>query len=305
MNTEVTTSKAIGEILDQTFRLSKNHFKHLFLIMLIFGGPLYIIQAIVQLATGTSFFRQVGGGDAWYEQIISSFDESTYIETPTNLGADLGLILIGLLTIIFLPVAQAGIMIAINHIRKNEQYTIGQVLKHAFSRFWPILGSSILFGLIVFGLVIVPLIAIGIGSFIISAINPILAVLIGILLFIGGAVGIGFLVTRWSFYFGSVVLDRESPGLSRSWKLTTGRTWKLMAVYIIIYLIISSIGVAVELTLGMALGNSVLFTIIVNLVSLFTSVIFAVGYTVMYLDLKTRHDGDDLKDLIEEYNDVK
>jgi hypothetical protein len=30
--------------------------------------------------------------------------------------------------------------------------------------------------------------------------------------------------------------------------------------------------------------------------------IFSVGYAVMYLDLKVRHDADDLKEMIEDYD---
>ncbi|MFC4322198.1 hypothetical protein [Litchfieldia salsa] len=302
MNTQFTSPKGFGEILDQTFRLSKNKFKDFFLIALIFGGPIYIIQAIIQLSSGINFFREVGEGDAWFEQILASFKDPTYTETPTNLGQDISLLIVGLLSVLLLPIAQAAIMFAINHIRKNEDYTIGQVIKEAFGRFWPIIGSSILFGLIVFGLVIVPIIAIVMIGFVVSAVNPLLAIGLGILIFLGAAVGIGLLLTRWSFYFGSVVFDKQSPGFARSWRLSTGRTWKLMGLYIIFYMIISSISFAVETSLGLALGNSVLLMLIVNIVSLVTMMILSVGYTIMYLDLKTRHEADDLKDLIEDYN---
>ena len=44
---------------------------------------------------------------------------------------------------------------------------------------------------------------------------------------------------------------------------------------------------------------------IVSLASIFTTLIFSVGYAVMYLDLKVRHDADDLKEMIEDYNVVQ
>lgn len=75
-----------------------------------------------------------------------------------------------------------------------------------------------------------------------------------------------------------------------------------MGLYIVFYLIITSISFAVKSTFAVVLGNSVLLNIIVNLTSLLTTLFFSVGYAVMYLDLKLRHDADDLKELIENYD---
>ena len=135
-------------------------------------------------------------------------------------------------------------------------------------------------------------------------VNTVLGILLGIVLFIGSAVGIGLLLTRWSFYFGSVVLDKDSPGLGRSWRLSRKRTWALMGLYIVFYFIISSISFGVQMTFGIVLGNSVLLTLISNLVTLVTTMIFSVGYGVMYLDLKTRHDADDIKEMLEDYKTI-
>ena len=62
MDKKFTTPKDFGEILDHTFQLTKNRFKDLFMILLIFMGPVYLFQAILQLLSGTSFFREVGSG---------------------------------------------------------------------------------------------------------------------------------------------------------------------------------------------------------------------------------------------------
>jgi hypothetical protein len=296
-----TTPKGFGEILDHTFHLTKNRFKDFFMILLIFMGPVFLLQAILQLMSGTSFFREVGSGGAWFEQILTSFEESGTFDS-SSLGADIGLIIVGLISAILAPVAEAAILFTINHVRKNEEYTVGSVIKQAFSRFWPMIGSSILFFLITIGIIIIPLAIVGVtGGVVGTTVDPILGIILGVVLFLGFAVGIGLLLTRWSFYFGSVVLDKDSPGLGRSWRLSRKRTWVLMGLYIVFYFIISIITFGVQMTFGMVLGNSVLLTLISNLVTLVTTMIFSVGYGVMYLDLKTRHDADDIKDLLEEY----
>lgn len=249
MDTKFTKPKTFGEILDHTFSLSKNRFKDFFLILLILMGPIYLLQAIIQLISGVHFFRELGSGELWFEQILSSFDE-TAIPLDSSIGVDIGLILTGLFGIILFPVAEAAVLFAINHIRKNEDYTVGSVIKEAFSRFWPILGSTILFGLILLGLIIVPILMTSVTGVFGAIIHPALGIIFAILLFLGFAVGIGYLVTRWSFYFGSVVLDRESPGFTRSWGLTKKRTWLLMGLYIIFYIIIGAISPRLKLPLG-------------------------------------------------------
>ncbi|MFZ7945847.1 MULTISPECIES: hypothetical protein [Bacillaceae] len=304
MNEKFKKPKGFGEILDHTFSLSKNHFKEFFVILIIFMGPVYLLQAIIQYASGISFFRQVGPGDNWFEQILSGFEETGAIDSG-GLGMDISLIVVGLLSVILFPVAEAAILFALHHIRNNEEFSVGYVIKQAFSRFWPMLGSSILFGLIAIAIIVLPILMV-VFSFGVSASdgNMIFLILFGILLFFAGAIGIGLLLTRWSFYFGSVVLDKTSPGFTRSWRLSKNRTWVLMGLYIVFYIIVSIIGAVVQMTFGAFLGNSVLLTMISNMATLFTTMIFSVGYGVMYLDLKTRHDADDLKELIEDFKTI-
>ncbi|MBP2239820.1 hypothetical protein J2Z40_000373 [Cytobacillus eiseniae] len=300
MDTKFSKPKTFGEILDHTFSLSKNRFSDFFLIMLILMGPVYLLQAIIQLFSGTSFFRELGNGDMWLEQIITSFDE-TVIPLESSVGIELGVILTGLIGIILFPIAEAAVIFAIDHIRKNEEYTVSSVIKEAFSRFWPILGSSILFGLIVFGIVLVPIVIVSLTGIFGAVIHPAFGIIMAIIFFLGFAVVVGYLLTRWSFYFCSVVIEKDSPGFTRSWRLTGKRTWLLMGLYIIFYIIIATISGAIELTFGLVLGNSVLQSIIVNFATILTTMFLTVGYAVMYFDLKTRHDADDIKDLIEDY----
>ncbi|WP_042355810.1 hypothetical protein [Bacillus rubiinfantis] len=300
MDSKFTKPKGFGEILDHTFSLSKSRFKDFFMIFLILLGPIYLLQAIIQLATGTSFFREVGSGGTWYEQILTSFTETGTIES--SIGEDIGLILIGLGAVILGPVAEGAILFALNHLRKQENFNVSSVIKQAFSRFWPMLGSSILFGIMILAIVLIPILVVAFSGAFGAMASPILGILLAVVLFLVFGIIIAFLTTRWSFYFGSVVIDRKSPGFGRSWRLTRGRTWTLIGLYIIFYLIISIVSFAVEATLGIALGNSVLLSIISNLVTLITTMIFSVGYGVIYFDLKVRHDADDLKELLDDYD---
>jgi hypothetical protein len=309
VNAKFSKPKGFGEILDHTFRLSKNRFKDFFLIFLILLGPVYLLQALIELAAGVSFFRTVGTGETWFDGIVNSFSgEFTDEGGPeVNLAAELGTGLIGLISIILAPIAQAAILFALNHMRKNEEFTVKLVIKEAFSRFWPIIGSSLLFGVIVFGIVFVPIFTIGFaGVFGAALLEPGVGIVVaGVVLLLAFAVAVAYFLTRWSFYFGAAAIENDAPGLGRSWRLTKKRGWILLLLFIVFGLIVGIVSSAFELTFGLVLGNSVLYGMIVNVVSLFTSMLFAVGFGVMFLDLKTRHDADDLNEMIDDYNAIQ
>lgn len=302
MNEQFKSPKTFSEILDQTFRLSKERFTDFFMILLILTGPIYIIQAAVQLFSGTSFFRAVSGEGPWYEQFMASYEQTATVDI--NWGTEITLIVLSIISTVLIIVAEAAIIFAVNHIRNNETYTVAGVIKKAFSRFWPLFWSSILYFLILMGLMIVPMLTVGLATFV-GAITESVAIgiILGVVLFLGAMLGLAYLLTRWGFYFGSVTLKEGSPGLTRSWRLTRKRTWVLMGLYIVFFLIVSTISFAIEFPLTALLGYSVIFTIISNLVTLFTTIIFSVGYAVMYFDSKTRHDADDLKELLDDYNE--
>lgn len=301
MNERLNRPKGFGEILDLTFSLSKSRFRDFFIISLIFMGPIYLIQALISLSSGVGFFREMGATGAWYEKIISSFEGAE----STGLGADLGTALVGIISFFLFPVATAAILLVVNRIRKNETYTIGSVIKQAFSRYGPIIGSTILFSLITIGLILIPVFILVFLLISSLATSSTVGIVVGIILFIALAIGSGYLLTRWSFYLGSAVLGEGSPGFTRSWRLTRKRGWFLIGLYIIFSLIIGVISTVIELAFGLFLGNSVLLSLIVSLATIFTTMIFSVGYAVMYLDLKVRHDADDLKEMIDDYNVVQ
>jgi hypothetical protein len=306
VNAQFSKPKRFGEILDHTFRLSKNRFKDFFLIFLILLGPVYLLQALIELAAGVSFFRTVGAGETWFDGILNSFwgEFSAESGQKVNLAAELGTGLIGFITMILTPMAQAAILFSLNHMRKNEEYSVKLVLKEAFSRFWPIIGSSILFGLIIFGLVFIPLVTgIFAGVFGTVFLDPGVGIIVtSIILFLVFALVIAYLLTRWSFYLGAAAIENDAPGLGRSWRLTKKRAFTIIGLYIVFGLIIGIINTAFEFTFGLVLGNSVLYGMIINVVSLFTTMLGAVVFGVIFFDLKTRHDADDLNEMIDDYN---
>lgn len=291
--------KGFGEILDLTFRITKNHFSSLFLISIIFMGPVFLIQAVSELIGGRNFFTALGSGENTFEQIINSYTETAQ-EIP--IAESIGTIFIGLLAILFYPVAYAAIIILVKRVKNDESYTVSSVIRTAFTRFWPLLWSTLLMGLIVFAVVFIPIMIVTFVIIGTAILDPTTAIVLLVIALIGGGIGLGLLFTKWSFYLPAVLFDRVAPGLSKSWMLTKKRTWKLFGLYIVLGLIVGGISFAIEIPTSL-LGMSVLYSIIINFVTLITTIIFTVGYAVMYFDAETRNTAGDLKAMIDEYQE--
>ena len=290
MDTRFSTPKSFGKILDHTFSLSKDKFLEFFTVFLIFLGPIYLLQAAIQLFSGTPFLRAAGEGEIWLEQALMSFGESDAI------FADIGVTFVSFISIFLLPVAMAAIINIVDHIRKNEEYTLKGIIKKSFSR------SGFLFSMIVFGIITFPTFFIVIFSVIAGILHVGLGIFFAIILSLIAIIGIGLLLTKWAFYLGFVALGEDSLGFGKSWMITKNRTWATFGIFTVFYIIITIINTTIQLSLAFVLGNSILYTLIIGIVSLFTYMILAIGYAVVFFDLKLRHEAEDLKELIGEYH---
>lgn len=289
--------KQFGEILDLTFRIIKDHFGKLFLLLLAFNSPVIITQIIVEIFAGRGLIRDVAAGENFIEQFINTYTVTNdELFNSTELSGNLIVLLISLL---IYPVATASVFLIVKRIKNKQSYDLKEVASQSFARFWPLLGSYILFCLVAFFVIAIP-VAIIAGLIGISfAMGSILAGVFLILILLVALLGSLLLLTRWSFYLPISLFD-QAPGLSESFRLTRGRTWITFGLFITLALITTFIGSAVE-GLSLFLGLSVLYTTIISVLGVFTSMIFTVGIAVIYFDLEVRQTGSDLKDMIESY----
>ncbi|KMK92269.1 hypothetical protein [Rossellomorea marisflavi] len=309
MNGSLNKPKGFGQILDQTFRLSKQHFKTFFLVFLTLVGPFFLLQALIGLLTGTSFLKEAsvgtdiftGGLESWANDLAAEEE----MVTTANVIGSLLVSLITFISFLIYPAAQGAIIFAVDHIRKGESFTYKQILKESFSRYGPLLGSSLLIAVIAGGMTIIPMVVVAFLVTFGSLVHPIIGILMSIVLFTALFVGVLYFMVRWGFGVAVSAMEKGSaPGLGRSWHLTKRRSWTIVGLFLIYALIIGIITAALELTLGLFLGNSVVYQLLVNLVTLFTTMVISVGYAIIYFDLKIRNDGDDLDQLIDEYETV-
>lgn len=298
MNKVFSRPKKFSEILDLTFQVIKRNFSSLFLISLIFIGPITIFQALIQTLAGRSFFRNIESGENFFDTILSTYEFETLMVQPIEL---IGNVFISIAETAFYPVMIAAIIILVKRVKDQDSFTVKSIVKQAFTRFWPLLGSTLLFSLIIFALIFFPLLIILPLGMITVISDPLSGGILLFLLVVGGGIGLALLLTKWAFFLPALVFDQVAPGLSKSWRLTKGRTWMSLWLLVTLFIIRFVVNVAFE-TPAMFLGTSVLYFMIVNLVSILSMMIFYVGYAVVYFDLDVRQSGSDLTDMIDDYN---
>ena len=298
---------SFGEILDVTFRVIKENFSVLFLIMLIFEGPLDLLRGIAKAMGGAALLRAPNTGQG-FDSLLESLRQ-------TESGTGLDAVYFILLLLISAPIAYASLIIATDQIRKKEPLKILSIIKRSFSRYWAILGGMFIYGLIMFALlfvfvlIVIALTVISGGSQALTGLaiagpQTGLGIIIAIIvLSIIALCAFVYLMTRWSFFFAAIVFEKVSPGLRKSWKLTRGNFWRLVGLYIILSIITLILSLVFQAVVYSILGSSVLAYLLITLVSIPISMITYIAYAVIYFDLRIRNEAGDLKAMLEDYQD--
>ncbi len=309
------TPLTFSEILDVTFRILKEHFSKLFLIMLIFMAPYYVLQGIALISGGISLLPEPNRS-AGIASLLGSFTQAGTQGANYSYGTAY-LVLFSasllLLTLISLPMSYASLIIMIEQIRNKEKVNISSIIRRAFSRFWALLGGSIVYGLIIFALyigmvlIIVAYLAfsVGLGAFRGLAVGTTAGlgshILVLVMLTLASIFGFAYLMTRWSFFFAAIVFEKVSPGLGKSWRLTRGNFWRLVGLYLVVAILNGIILFVLQSAVVLFLGSSILAFLLNSLVSILVMMTPVITYAVIYFDLRVRNEAVDLKGMLETY----
>lgn len=252
---------SVGDVLDRALKLLLARLPLFYAINLVVMGPLILFQI------ATPFLAD---GD------------------PVVLGvSSLGVILLAL---VLAPIGTAATLHVVLEEFRGKSASLGGALGFALTRFVPLLGASILAGIIV---------------------------TVGFLLCI--APGVYFAVSY--IFVGQVVVAEGVGGgaaLSRSKELISGHRGRVFGVIVLIYLAIFAVSAALGAGLQAVLPaqelvqtdggiqvqgnpvNTVVDTLVSQLVQILFTTYLAVCTTLMYLDLRIRKEGLDLEMAAEE-----
>jgi hypothetical protein len=279
----------IGEILDRSFRILRNHFWLLFLIILIPQAIYFLVNQGLQLG----------------------FSGRTMVSSPAAMGMGLGITAF-FSAIIFLVIqfwAQGALINAVSETYLGHSASVMGSFGAMRSRLGRLIGTMLLMGLLIG-------VAVGIVAIIASVLAMISVVLTVILGFAAFVVGL-HLFLNWLMVDKVVVLEDTAwmSALSRSKELMTARTeegfWKSTKTKAGLILLLGFlIGLGFQLLfqvpgalLGLlAKGNVVIMTFLhlLNIAATSLATVYtAVAMILYYYDIRVRKEGFDLKMMAE------
>src|SRR5262245_14693141 len=250
---------SVGDVLDRGLKVLFNRLGAFLAINLIIQAPALLLQLIIALAAEADSAAAAG------ILIGGSF---------LSLLAALVLQSIGTGAILYIIVQEYI----------GEHVTVGQALGYALGRFLPLLGASIIYGLVVF---------------------------VGTLLCI--APGIYFAVT---YLFATQVVGMESLGpiaaMNRSQQLVDGHRWRVLGVVVLLFVCIIGAGLVVgqieqvlpsqELVrtrdgfqIKLHLTNYLIHQLLAVAINVVLGTYYSICCTLLYLDLRIRKEGFDLE----------
>lgn len=253
----------VGDILDRGLKVLLARLPAFYAINLLVLSPVILVQI------ATPFVVESGGG----------------MSQAAAIGAVGTILFVVLLTLILQPIGTAAILYMVMEEYAGRRASIGQAFSFALTRFLPLIGTSILVGLIV-------------------VIGTMFCCVPGI-----------YFAILYAFAGQVVVLEKLSGGsaLRRSQELVTGFWWRVFGVLFLV-------GIAnavIQMVMGVALNhllppqeiiptedgphvkvnaaNQVITTLIEQLVSILFSTFIAVCTTILYLDQRIRKEGFDME----------
>ena len=287
----------LADVLDGMFRLLLANWRTYALAL---GVVLVPVNFLVSYLT-----TEVVGGAGLFEQLSNPASAEAFFSGGPSLVPFLGLIGVSAAAFLFTTPFVNGVACRIaSEAYQQQQPVWGDVLRSTLSKYWALVGVSIL-------VVLIPALLIGLPTGLIVAgialeVTP-LAVVGGFLVFLAVLAAIA-LVILFSLSYVVVVVERTGPvtALRRSFRLVKGRFWRVFGTLLLAGIIsgivaqIASFPFAIP---GDIFGDwlGVIFTTAgAVLAAIVTTPLSANAQTLLYYDGRVRGEGYDLQLLAEE-----
>jgi hypothetical protein len=318
MNQTPLAPMGVGKLLDRSFSVYRQHFGVFFLLALLLFGPLLLLQEMVLLDLGSlPLVMQETDGADFCESMADRFGGSEEMMTD-NIGMLLLylLVVMPLMTLAAYPQLLSAILLMTKAAIEGQQLGPKAALKQSFRRFWPLVGATVVYMLVAIGIMLAFALVCFLLFFLVMMItgstmeafindnemNPVafaIILIIGYMVFLVGITLVpGFFLLRWGFYLPYVLLEGDGVALGKSWKLTKGSFWRLLALYVVLVVLYSVFYGGIQaLTMGV-MGTSVLSQMILILLSCLLTPWMMIVYALAYLDMRVRTEGTDLQAML-------
>jgi hypothetical protein len=210
-------------------------------------------------------------------------------------GLGLLMLVAGLVMFVLLFLSQGVIVHAAFQAMRSQRIDLGEAVKTAFRRFFPILGIVMIWLLAALGLGIGIFGAGGVLAFALGA--PLLTILFGLVFLVAMVI----LATMWFVALQACVVERTGvfASLRRSTQLTKGNRWRIFGLLLVVMVI----GVIVGMVVGALAGAMSLLTgaIVVTIVTFVWQAVWGAYYAitgvVTYHDLRVAKEGIDIEQI--------
>ncbi len=301
---------SLGDILGGAFQVLRRNPKPTFGFALVMS---LISTFVVGIVSGVVMVFAI-------ERVMSApaADRDAITAGSVALGA-ISLIVISVLSVALTTLVQGIIAIEVTRGALGEKHTLGGLWAVAKGRLLALVGWTLL----VFGAVILVLLVLGgLVAIVFVAAGEIAgivtAVIMVIVLSLGGTVLSLWLSTKLAFVATAIVVERRSiaDAVRRSWRLTTGHFWRILGITLLVSVILSfalqivTLPVSFLAPFASILVNpnespeaSIVVTLVITVISLallavataVTLVAQSAVPPLLYLDVRMRSEGLDLE----------
>lgn len=290
----------VGEIFDRAITMYVRHFVPFTLIVMTLALPYAAVQA---LALGDQS-----------KNLIDALNQAARPgqaapPTPATMAAFGAILLIALLAMLLFPIVNTAVAFGVASIYRSQVPGYGRCLVSALRRFWPLLGTTLVYIGMGFGAYIGVVFAFTFGALIAVALAQV-SIVLGVAAWIvvglaGLATLILFIVFAIAYSFASYAAVIEEQGVgaavgSSLRRVFTRVEFKKAVLMALAYLgillgvtILSGIlGAVGEVLTHSAIVNAIIAALTTSVSSAFTTIVLA----VYYYDIRTRAEGLDLEE---------
>ena len=278
-----------GQILDGGIKGLRHNPK----VMLGLNGAVALVATIALFGFGFSYFAA-----------SMSFDPMS-TEDPFSAGSIVSFVVGTIVSSLLLTMVTALTSVSVGKSVIGVVVPPGEAWTAAMRRMPSVLGLTLLMsGAAVVGYGVLILVVV-----VAAAVSPGLAIAVGILLFLAAIAAVVWLGIKLSLTIPAAVLERVGPitAMKRSWSLTTGRFWMILAVLLVATVITSVIqqvlAAPVSVLIPLLAFNSteppeyliLVLLAVASYIGVLLSTVYVASVTaIVYTDQRMRREGFDL-----------
>jgi hypothetical protein len=286
--------RSIGQLLDDAFRLFRNHFRFIFAATLCVYLPFLILQALFTVKF-ESVLNQL-------RTVKTQADLASYWPiVASEFGA---LLVIGIVdALLVIPLLYGSLLRLVAEVKSNGvALSFKDAFVHAWRRLLAVIGTGLLKWLLLLLFYIVGSMAVAVVAVVLGLLNisePVTIILV-VLLGIAVLCAAIWILVRLAFAM-SVALEENMAGwraLVRSWQLVKGNFWRAIGFFIVVRLIVWAVEIGLSLVFE-RIPSEPVRAVLDNAVVLLTTPFVLITTALLYLDLRVRTDAPDLKDWLD------